>query len=193
MWHRNIFHTYSFGQGTALPSEPESGAGAAYGSGVEYFPAMHKALASIPRTSQTNQAKHENARKNPFPGLYQFSSLSVSCLSAPPMPDGLSSPVTLFLVLHRVNRLDIYSPHPAVLRANYLHQSAASAEGQVIKAHRIATISLGASFGLQNCSEVQVLRKGKEMDQEVVTKTQESIHHTHSQHVRGKKETQPYM
>lgn len=129
------------------------------------------------------------------------SSVFPACLP-PPTPD-LSSPVTLFLALHRVSHMETYSPNPAALRAlsisdskgpaNYLHQSATSAEGQVIKAHRIATISLDTSLGLQNCSIAQVLRKGNAMDQEVATKIEESKHHEHSQHVRGKKENQPYM
>lgn len=99
--------------------------------------------------------------------------------------------------------MDTYSPNPTALRtllisvsedpASCLHHSAASAEGQVIKAHKIATTSLDTSLGLQNCSIVQALRKGKEMDQEVATKIEESIHRTHFQHVRGKKETRPYM
>lgn len=131
--HRSISYAHSVGQGTVLPSEPENRAGAIYCSGVEYFPAMHKVLASISSTSQTKQTKEPIS--HPLPGLLPQCFLLVC---PPPTPD-LSSPGTLFLALHRVSHIDTYSPNPAALRAlsisvsedpaNYLHQSAASAEG----------------------------------------------------------------
>lgn len=77
---------------------------------------------------------------------------------------------------------------------SYLHQSAASAEGQMmVEAHRIATVSFDPNPGLQNCPIVQVLGKGKEMGLEVAAGVEEGIHPTHYPVYDGHRGKPTYM